>query len=477
MLSWRRFGIYSVIVSTLTACSFAPKYHPPIMPIPANYKETNHWVAAKPSLPKSTQTNPWWTLYHDPVLNRLEQRLTCGNENLKLALSRYQEACAIAQSTRSQLYPTILGLGSATNQQNVASVDGFVPNFIYQTYIVSATLNYELDAWGSVRNAVVASDSQARASRFNLAAVDLSMHAALAADYYALRGYDAQQKVLNKTVVSYKKALILTQQLFKGGAASSIDVDQAMTQLENAKTLAIEIRLNRAKLENAIAVLLGEIPSNFHIKPRSTPFHLVTVNPDLPSTLLERRPDVAAAEQRVKAANATIGVARAAFFPAFNLTAMAGYRSRRLSDLLSTPSLIWALGPSTGLALMQPEVTQVLFDGYNLVALLKQATASYYEAVSIYRQTVLTAFQNVEDALVSIRRLDEASKTQKQSSIAALHALQQANFRYEGRIATFLDVVVTENQALRAELALIDIHTRRQLASVELVKALGGGWG
>ncbi len=448
------------------------------MPIPANYKESGTWVAAKPSLPAATKRKPWWTLYKDPVLNALEQKVTCGNENLKVALARYQEACAIAQSTRSQLYPSITGQGSAARQKYTETVtsSGEIPSIIYNTFSLNAALNYEVDAWGSVRNAVIASDSRARASEFDLAAIDLSMHAALAVDYFELRGDEASQKVLDTTVVAYKKALYLTRQLHKGGAASAIDVDQAITQLENAKTLATDLRLVRAQLEHAIAVLVGEIPANFHIPPTRAPIQLVTVSPDLPSTLLERRPDIAAAEQRVKAANASIGVARAAFFPAFNLSGLIGYNSQKISRLFSTPSLIWALGPPSALTLVQPEITQVIFDGYNLQALLRQAKANYYEAVSAYRQTALIAFQHVEDNLVAIHRLDQENQTQTVSTSAAIRALHQANLRYRGGITTFLDVVVTENQALQSELALINIHTRRQLASVQLIKALGGGW-
>ena len=465
-------------VSVLTACSFAPKYAPPPMLIPPKYKESGTWVAAKPSLPVAIKRHAWWSLFKDPVLTQLEKKVTCGNESLKVALARYEEASAIALSTRSQLYPTIIGQGSGTRQKNSGAIthSGDIPALTYNLFMLTATLNYELDAWGSVRNSVVASDSLARASEFDLASIDLSMHAALASDYFELRGDEAAQKVLDRTVVAYKKALDLTRHLHKGGAASEIDVDQAITQYENARTLSADLKLKRAQFEHAIAVLIGEIPANFYMPPTSTPIHLVTVSPALPSTLLERRPDIAAAEQRVKAANATIGVARAAFFPVFNLSTMLGYKSNKLSDLVSSPRLIWALGPASGLALTQPEITQVIFDGYDLQALLMKAKAGYFEAVSAYKQTVLTAFQGVEDSLVAIRRLDQENKTQTASTVAAERALYQANQRYQGGIATYLDVIVTENEALQSELALITIHTRRQLASVQLIKTLGGGW-
>ena len=462
----------------MTGCSFAPEYERPVMSIPKNYVEAGTWVSAKPELACATQTNVWWALYHDQTLNDLEQKVTVGNENLKLAWGRYQEARAIAEATRSAMYPTIMGVGSSSKQQTSGTVANSrdLPILIYNSFLLSAVLNYEVDAWGRVRNAVAASESQARASQFDLAAINLSMHAELAADYFELRGDEAAQRVLDATVVAYKKALYLTQKRHEGGASAEADVDQAVTQLENAKTLATEMRLKRAKIKHAIAVLVGEIPANFTVPPARAPLKLVTIAPALPSTLLERRPDIAAAEQRVKAANASIGVARAAFFPYLNLVSMVGFQSAQLSQLISTPSLIWSLGPGIGLSLVQPEITQVIFDGFKLQALLSKAKASYFESVSIYRQTVLTAFQQVEDALVAIRRLDQENKTQGLSTRAAKRALYQANRLYHGGLVTYLEVVITENQALQAELALIDIRTRRQLASVQLIKALGGGW-
>ena len=479
-VSGRLRGMFAAVcaLTWLGSCSFAPKYTPPFMPIPANYKESGTWVAAKPSLPTLTKQHPWWMLYHDPVLNALEDKVTCGNEQIKVALAHFQEARAIAESTRSQLYPQILGQGSGSKQQNSTTLGDTTagPLVIYSTFILNSSVNYEVDAWGRIRNAVKATDSLARASDYDVAAINVSMHAEMAADYFELRGDDAAQMVLDSTVIAYTKALYLTRQLHQGGVASAIDVDQAMTQLENAKTMALDLRLRRAQLEHAMAVLTGEFPESFHVSPNTNPIHPVLISPDLPSTLLQQRPDIAAAERRVFAANASIGVARAAFFPVFNLNGLIGYKSRNLSNLLSTPNLIWSLGPPTGLALLQPEISQVIFDGYHLDALLRLAKAKYFDAVSAYRQTVLTAVQQVDDSLVAIRRLNQESKTQAAATNAAIRALEQANLRYRGGIATYLDVVITENQALQAKLALINIHTRRQLASVQLIKALGGGW-
>lgn len=470
-------SLFSLFV-WLSACSFAPHYERPAMPIPNHYKEEGIWVSAKPKLETATKEAPWWTLFHDEILNQLERKLTCDNNNIKVALGRYQEARAIAQATQSAMYPTINGIGTAARQQNSATVanSNDLPILLYNTFILGAILNYELDAWGRVRNSVIQSGNLARASAFDLAAIDLSMHTELAMNYFELRGDDEAQRVLDITVAAYEKVLYLTKQRHSWGIDPQQDVDQAITELENAKTLAADMRLKRAQREHAIAVLIGEIPSNFSIKPVNIPFKFATVSPDISSTLLQRRPDIVAAEQRVFAANASIGVARAAFFPQIHLVGLIAVQSSQLSNLFSSPSVIWSLGPNTALTLIQPEVQQVIFDGFKLEALLSKAKAIYFETVNAYKQTVLTAFQEVEDGLVAIHRLDQEYQTQAKSTAAAKRALIQANRRYKGGIATFLNVIVTEDEALKSELALITIRTRRQLASVQLIKALGGGW-
>lgn len=472
-----RIFFYASVALIVAACSFAPPYQRPTMPIPTHYKEAGHWIAVYPNLADRTQTEAWWTLFHDPVLNDLERRVTCNNQNLKVAWAKYQEACALAQAARSDFYPTLVGQGNAVRQQGsktLANVN--TPITLFNSFLLGSELTYVVDAWGRVRNTAAASQHLAQASSFDLATVNLSLHAELASDYFTLRGDEAAQRILDKTVRAYQRALFLTRKRFEGGASSEIDLDQAKTQFENARTLATDMRLKRAQLEHAIAVLVGEIPSNFALPSAHSPIKIVTIAPYFPSTLLERRPDVAAQEQRVQAANASIGVARAAFFPDFYFSAFLGAQSSHLSRLLTSPSLYWSIGPNLALSLVQPEVTQIIFDGYRLQALLNRAKAGYFEAVSAYRQTVLTAFQEVEDGLIAIKRIDEENQTQTRSTYAAARALFQANQRYAGGIATYLDVVITENQTLQAELALVTIHTRRQLASVQLIKALGGGW-
>ncbi|HBI21802.1 MAG TPA: transporter, partial [Legionella sp.] len=407
----RAVGVF--VATSLTACSFAPPEKQPPMPIPAHYKEAREWRAVSDDMLLTSKT-PWWARYKDHTLNTLEQKISCHNQPLKIALAQFQEASALAQVVRSALYPTVLGIGNASRQQlstNVATSAG-TPITRYNAFFLGPQISYELDAWGRVRNAVTASNNLVRASAFDLATMELSMRAELANDYFTLRGLDEAQRVLDSTVRAYKKAFYLTRKRYDGGASPILDVLQAKTQLESAKTYAIDMQLQRATLEHAIAVLVGEIPANFSIAPTHKPFTLVTISPRLPSTLLVRRPDIAAALLRVKSANASIGVARAAFFPDINLMGILAGQSSRLSNLFSASSLFWSLGPPSTLALVQPMMSVVLFDGYQLQGLLKHAKARYFETVSHYRQTVLTAFQQVEDNLVAIRRLDQELQTQ-----------------------------------------------------------------
>lgn len=462
----------------LTGCNFAPHSERPVMPIPNHYKEVDAWVEAKPPLSQLKADCPWWYVFKDPSLNDLEQKLTKKNPSLQLAYSRFQEARAITQAARSQLYPTLFAVGTQTRQQNSYTVANVYQgtSFLYNTSAIQALLSYEVDVWGEIRNTVSASAHAARASQFELAATELSLHAMLADLYFELRADDEIQIALDRIVKAYTHALYLVHQLHIGGAVSAFEEDQAVNQLENAKTNATNMRLQRAELEHAIAVIIGEIPANFHLPTMTTPLHFVPISPDLPSVLLVRRPDIAAASQHVRSANATIGIARAAFFPSVNLSAMTGYQSQKISSLFTNPSLIWALGPPSPLGMISPQIAQVVFDGYYLQANLKRAKANYYAAVNNYRKTVLIAFQEVEDSLVATRRLNEEVQTQKAATAAAFRALYQVRQRMKDGMDTYLGVVDTENQALQARIALIHLKTNRQLASIHLIKALGGGW-
>ncbi len=338
----------------------------------------------------------------------------------------------------------------------------------YNDFLSGAYLSYEIDIWGKVRNMVKSVTLQAKASAADLAFMDVSLHAELAMDYFALRGDDASQIVLDKIVDIYEKELRLIRAQYAGGIAAEADVEHAKIKLQNAKTQSADMHIKRAQLEHAIAVLIGEVPSGFSIEAKKTLTNIPTPEvPVIPSTLLEQRPDVAASCLRVEAANANIGIARAAYFPDFTFNASIGVETSLLKKLISSPSLFWSFGPLASMP---------LFDGGRIKALNKQARAAYDEAVANYRQTVLTAFQEVEDNLVATRQLEREDKAQKVALRAAQRILAQAIHRYQGGITTPIEVIAAQNAELQSEITSINITTSRLTTSVLLVKALGGGW-
>lgn len=460
---------------SLAACSFAPHYQRPMMNIPIIYKEVGKWLPANPTYANAYR-GPWWQVFDDPDLNALEERVTAANQNLQVAFAQYNEALAAVKIARSELFPSITGLLDTSRIRESETTANPPNKVLFNDIFTGANLLYEIDLWGRVRNTIAASANRARASAADLAAVDLSLHAELAQDYFLLRGADREQRVLDDVVIAYTKALTIVRNRHSGGIAPISDVDQAETLLENAKTMAAATRLSRAQYEHAIAVLIGEAPAHFTLPPATVTFKWVTVATELPSTLLERRPDIAAAERRVQAANADIGVARAAFFPVVSLSTSLGFESESLGKLFSLPSLFWSLGPPIVESTAQPTAVMTLFDGGKLHGQLAQTNAVYCEAVANYRQTVLTAFQQVEDNLVALHELETQYHTQTRSAAAAKRALIQARYRYIGGIITYLEVVVTENTALQTELTAIQIVTQRQIASVQLIRALGGGF-
>jgi NodT family efflux transporter outer membrane factor (OMF) lipoprotein len=469
----------SSLIILLCNCSLAPEYHPPATAIPTHYQEAGHWLPAQPQQANLSR-GAWWEMYQDAELNKLEQTLEDANQNLKAALARYESARAAVAIARAGYFPTAVVIGNGSRQQSSVNVANANSTPLYNDALLGVDIHYEVDVWGRVRNTVTSATSQAKASAADVASINLSLQAALANAYFSLRAADSELRILHDTVIAYQKALALTRHRYRGGAAPIVDVDQAEAQLQNAKTALADMRLKRQQLAHAIAVLIGAAPVNFSLAAAPTKMQLVTIAPHLPSTLLERRPDIAAAALRVQAANAEIGVARAAFFPDFNLAAGIGVESQTLSNLISSPSRIWSLGPSSSLtsldATRNPLVSYTLFDGGRIRAQSEQAWAVYNMQVANYRQTVLNALQEVEDNLVALHQLDREIHTQQAATSAAQRALVQAMYRYKGGLTTYLDVVVAQNIANQAELALVDVRNRRQLASVGLIKALGGGW-
>ena len=454
------------VASLLSTCSLAPKYKQPKIDIPQNYKEAvGNWLPLKPQ--QQAKPQKWWQNYHDKELDALEEKVTTSNQNLQAAISRYEQAKAIAAENRAGYFPTLTANPQASRQKLSQNIANSAPKNKYNDFSVSADFSYELDVWGKVKNSVKASESRAKASESDLAVMDLSLHSELAIDYFTLRSYDSSQAILDNIVVAYNKSLQITEQRHNGGIEPEIAVDQAQTQLQNAKTLSADMRIKRAQTEHAIAILVGEIPANFTIAVKTTPTTPPPILPEIPAKLLQKRPDIAAAGLRVQAANSDIGVARAAFFPDFSFNSNVGLESALLSNLTHAPSLFWSLSPS---------VTQTLFDGGKLNALLKNSHAAYDEEVANYRQTVLNAFAEVEDNLVALRQLEQENLTQTLASRASDRLLAQAMNRYNQGIATYLEVAIAENNELQAKLNLVDISNRQMTASINLIKALGGDW-
>ena len=457
-------------LAVLAGCSLAPRYRtPPTAPAAPAYKELDGWKLAAPA--DNAPRGQWWEMFHDEELDALEARVTTANENLKAALARFDEAAAQTRFARAGFFPTVTANAGATRERLSADAPEFPPGgqTYYNDFIAGGALSWELDLFGRIRNTVAGTRATEQATAGDLAALDLAVHAQLASDYFMLRGLDAQQQLLDHTVADYAKALELTQDLYHGGAAALADVEQAQAQLETARTQAEDTRLHRAQTEHAIAVLVGQQASSFSLAARPLPPDMPPppVDPGLPSQLLERRPDVAAAERRVAAANANIGVARAAYFPDFSLAAAAGWQSIAQSTWFSAPSRYWSIGPQGVLT---------VFDAGAHAAQAAGAHAAYDEQVADYRGTVLTAFQDVEDSLAALRQLERESVSQAAAVEATQGALDQANYRYKGGIVTYLEVVSTENAALAARLAALGIETQRLTSTVQLVQALGGDW-
>jgi NodT family efflux transporter outer membrane factor (OMF) lipoprotein len=454
----------------LAGCSFAPHYSKPSTdPAPDTFQEAAGWKQAEPA--DEQNKGPWWEIFHDELLDSLENQATQANQNIKAAFARLQQARAQTRIARSYLFPTVTANPRATRERQSLNSPTFNANRgrYFNDFALDADVSYELDVWGRIRNQVASARATEQASAADLATLDLSIHAELAADYYTLRSEDTQQALLDQAAKDYAGALELTQHLYDGGAAALADLDQAKAQLQTALTQVSDMRLRRAQTEHAIAVLLGESASRFHLDEHPLKLDVLppSIDAGLPSALLERRPDVASAERLVAAANSRIGVARAAYFPVFGLPGVAGFESTRTSNWITAPSLLWSVGPSAVLTVL---------DGGLHRAQSAQAHAEYDEQVADYRSAVLSAYRDVEDNIAALRELQEESVSEAAAVEATSSALDQANYRYKAGIVTYLEVVVAENAALQARLAAATIQERRMVASVLLVKALGGGW-
>jgi NodT family efflux transporter outer membrane factor (OMF) lipoprotein len=452
----------------LAGCNFAPDYRaPPTSAAVTAFKEESspEWKTAAPA--DATPRGDWWIRFGDVRLNGLEAKIDQGSQTLQQALAAHDQALAAAGITESAQYPQLDYTAQATRtQKSHAIATKYNPNF-YNDMGGNLVVSWEVDLWGRVRNAVASARDRAQASEADLAAVKLSLESDLAADYLTLQGLDALQDLLDRTVKDDQDALDYTTRRHDGGVAAQVDVDQADAQLATSRTLDTDNGLMRAQLEHAIAILVGEAPANFSLPPQMLNGTPPAIAAGLPSALLERRPDIAAAERRVAAANADVGVARAGYFPVFDLGAFIGLESDRTNNLFQSPAKTWAFGPSAA---------GPLFDFGRTDSTVDQAHAALNQAVAVYRQTVLGAYRDVEDNLVALHRLEEEAKTQDTAVAATKRALDQAEIRYKGGIATYLEVITAQNAYLTAQSTSITIRTRRMTAAVRLVQALGGGW-
>ena len=460
--------LFLLAIFWLGGCTVGPNYVRPKAEVPADYKESNDWKVAQPSA--EAIKGKWWEVYKDPLLNTLEEKIDVSNQSLKAAQAQFLQARAAVRISRSFLFPTVTADPAIArerfSQNRPLGVVGNTQTF-NDFQVPGIDASYELDVWGRVRRTVEQSRSQAQASAADLASVGLSLHAELAMDYFQLRGLDTQKQLLDSTVVAYQKALDLTQTRFKGGLASDVDVAQAQTQLETARAQSIDVEVQRAAFEHAIAVLTGQPPSTFTLAPSPMDAPPPPIPPGLPSDLLERRPDVSAAERRMQAANAQIGIARAAYFPLITLTGQGGFESIAAGTLFQGPSGLWAVG---GTAL------ETLFDAGRRRGTSDQAKAAYDQSIDNYRQTVLSAFQEVEDNMAALRILQGEAQTEEVAVGAAKHSVELSITRYRGGLTSYLEVTTAQSAALTDEVTAVTILTRRMTASVLLIKAIGGGW-
>jgi NodT family efflux transporter outer membrane factor (OMF) lipoprotein len=452
----------------LCGCAVGPRYAKPTATTPPSYKEVPpDWKTAAPS--DQIARGKWWEIFQDPQLNALEEQVNVSNENLKAAEAQFRQARALVRFNRAAYYPTVTA-GASAEREHLSSHRPLVPTSTQTNgtdLVLPVDVSYEADVFGRVRHTVEGARANAQASAADLEALRLSLHAELAFDYFEMRTLDAEEQLLLSNVTSFEKALDLTQSRYKGGVSSAVDVAQAQTQLENTRTQAIDVMIQRSQNEHAIAALIGQPPSTFTAVALAWNSPPPALPPGLPSELLERRPDVAAAERRVAAANAQVGVARAAYFPIFTLTGSGGFESTAITTLIQGPSGFLTAGAAAAVT---------AFDGGRRRAVTEQARAGYDESVASYRQTVLTAFQEVEDYLSALRILNDEAMAQQAAVAAAEHSLELSSNRYKGGVVSYLEVTTAQSTALADERAAVDILRRRMTASVSLIKALGGGW-
>ncbi|EDT04114.1 RND efflux system, outer membrane lipoprotein, NodT family [Burkholderia ambifaria IOP40-10] len=463
----RRLSVLLITAVLLTGCSFAPVYHPPVIETPATFKEGGAWQPATPA--DRINRDGWWKLFRDPTLDQLETRLNRANPTIAVALARHDEAAAELSEIKANRFPTLqLGVNGTRSRAFSAEPrrDGNQVS-TYSTDTIGVGLDYDLDLWGKVRNAVEAGEDALQAQTDDLAAVRLSMQASLAKAYFRLRESDSERRLLNQTIDAAQRAVTLTQNRHAGGIASGLDVSRAQTQLDSLQAKAQDIVARRALIEHVIATLVGVPPASFTLAPAGAPAYLPAIPTGLPTTLLQRRPDVAAAERRVAQANAQIGVASAAFFPDVTLGLAGGFQSDALMPWMTAPNAIWAIGP---------QLVMNLFDGGQRRAVTQAMRAKLAENGARYKVIALRAFEQVEDNLARLHHLGDEAAEEDKALAAARHTLDLAMSRYRDGVVSYLEVVTAQTTELDTDMAVQKLETRRLCACTQLIEALGGGW-
>jgi NodT family efflux transporter outer membrane factor (OMF) lipoprotein len=463
--AWLELVALILLALAFAGCAVGPRYVRPTVTVPSAYKE------GAPRIPPSMQTvsQKWWEAFGDPQLDSLEAQIQVSNQDLKQAAAQYQQARALVRYYRSGLFPTVAAGPSAAREHmsyNRPPLPG-LQGVTYTDLTMQGDFSYEVDAWGRVRRTVESARESAQASAADLATVNLSLQSELAVDYFDLRNADAQEKLLKSTVGDYQKTLQLTQNRHRGGLASDLDVQQAKGQLNGAEAQEIDVGVARARYEHAIAVLIGKPPSVFSIPYSPLSALPPSVPVGLPSQLLQSRPDIATAERRVAAANAQIGVARAAYFPQILLTAAGGFESGSIATLFEGPSGLWAFGGG---------VLEPVFEGGKRHAVSAEARAAYDQTVAAYRQSVLTAFQDVENNLAALRILQQEAGKQNVAVEAVDRSVVLSLNEYKGGLVDYLQVLSAQTIALSDQLTAVNILGRRTVATVQLIEAIGGGW-
>jgi NodT family efflux transporter outer membrane factor (OMF) lipoprotein len=449
----------------LAACTVGPDYQRPPAPVPVAYKEQEGWKVARPR--DTASRGPWWSIYRDPVLDGLERQVDISNQNLKAAEAAYRQALALVREGRSGYYPVVTLNGTGQRAQTGSGSSSSSGARVENQFEGTGNASWDIDVWGRIRRTVESDVANAQASAADLAAARLSAQATLASDYFQLRAADELKRLLDATVLAYTRSLEIARNQYNAGTVARSDVVQAETQLKTTQAQAINVGVQRAQLEHAIAILVGKPPAEFAIPPAPLAMTVPVMPPGVPSVLLERRPDIASAERQMASANAQIGIAQAAYYPDLTLSAAFGYASTALGDLFNASNQLWSFGGA---------VAQTVFDGGLRGAQVASARAVYDQSVANYRQTVLTAFQQVEDELASLRILEQQQAAQADAVRSAEEAVRLALNEYQAGIVAYTTVITAQTTALANEQTALTILQNRLVASVTLIQALGGGW-